>query len=65
MEYIEKLLDVYNEKDKIPIIFIYTKAYEIESDNVEAFKKKLENMKFYKNNKNKFHYIDIISKKNL
>ena len=63
MKYIEKLLDVYNEKFKIPIIFIYTQSYEIEYNNVEALKKKLENMEFYKNNKNQFHFIDIIAKK--
>ena len=67
MKYIEKLLDVYNEKYKIPVIFIfiYTQSYEIEYNNVEALKKKLENMEFYKNNKNQFHFIDIIAKKKL
>ena len=51
-EYIEKLLNVYNENFKIPIIFVYTQAFDSQSDHIESIKNKLENI-FCKENKDK------------
>lgn len=59
-EYIEKLLNVYDENLKIPIIFVYTQAFDSQSDHIESLKNKLEDI--FKDNKNKFHYIDIIAR---
>ena len=61
-KYIKALLVSYNENFKIPIIFIYTKAYDSEAKNVEGIKGKLENLQSMKNNKEKLPYIDIIAK---
>ena len=62
IKYIEELLKVYNPNCIIPIIFIYTQAYEFENIYIEGFKEKLKGIKYFKENENKFHYIDLISK---
>ena len=61
-KYLEALSVSYNENFKIPIVYVYTQAYENESDKVEGIKKKLENLQSIKNNKEKLYYIDIIAK---
>ena len=56
-KYLEALLVSYNENFKIPIIFIYTKAYDNELETVNGIGQKLANLQSIKNNKEKLHLI--------
>ena len=57
-DYIKNIIDVYKNKCKIPIIFIYTQAYKTEGNNIENMENSLKELY---NNKD-FKFIDIISK---
>ena len=45
----------------IPIIFVYTKDFGIGKKVINHFKNKLENL-FFKDKKEKFHFINVNSK---
>ena len=49
--YINNLLEVYNTKEKIPIIFIFTKAYNIYNETIEEIEKELKEIKYFKEKK--------------
>ena len=61
-EYINNLLNLYSFYLKIPIIFIYTKAYSTKEEEIEEIEKGLKDFEYFKANKNDFHFIEIISK---
>ena len=61
-EYINKILDMYKTQFKIPILFIYTKAYSTKEEEIESIKKGLQNIKYFKENPDNFHFIEIIAK---
>ena len=63
IKYIKELLKVYKSNFEIPIIFIYTQAYQSESRYIKGIKGKLKDI-FFKENENSFHYIDVIAKEN-
>ena len=61
-DYIKNLLDLYKSIIKIPIIFIYTKAYSNKEDDIESMQEGLKDIEYYKNNSKEFHFKEVISK---
>ena len=59
-EYIDKTLSL-NEL-KIPIIFIYTKAYSNKEEEIDTIKEGLKELDYFKKNEDKFHFIEVISR---
>ena len=59
-EYINKILSL-NEM-KIPIIFIYTKAYSNKEEDIETIEEGLKQFEYFKGNKDKFHFVEVISR---
>ena len=47
---------------KIPIIFIFTKAFANRELDIEMIYNGLQNFKYYKENPNELHFIEIIAK---
>ena len=60
-EYIQKILDMFSNL-KIPIIFIFTKAFANRELDIEMIYNGLQNFKYYKENPNELHFIEIIAK---
>ncbi len=73
-KYIESLLNTYEESKimnylktayenfKFPIIFVYTKAFDSESENIDTMEKALLKLDYYKNHQNELNFIDVIAK---
>ena len=59
--YINKLLEIYDSKEKIPIIFIFTQAYRIDKKNVLEIEKVLKEIKYYKEGHKKLKYIEVLA----
>ena len=60
-EYIQKIFDMFSNL-KIPIIFIFTKAFANRELDIEMIYNGLQNFKYYKENPNELHFIEIIAK---
>ena len=60
-EYIQKILDMFSNL-KIPIIFIFTKAFANRELDIEMIYNGLQNFKYYKENPDELHFIEIIAK---
>lgn len=60
-EYIKKILDLFSGL-KIPIIFIFTKAYQSAEDDIYMIKEGLEKFEFFQKNPNEFHFVEVITK---
>ena len=59
-DYINKILNLY--KEKIPIIFIYTKAYSYEEEEIEQMEEGLKEFNYFKNFPGEFHFLKVISR---
>lgn len=59
--YINNLLEIYDSKEKIPIIFIFTQAYITETINVDNIRERLKQIKYFKEGKNRLNYIEVIA----
>ena len=59
--YINKILQLFVES-KIPIIFIFTKAYESREDDIEVIYNGLKNFDYFKKNPNELKFVEIIAK---
>ena len=59
--YINKILELFVES-KIPIIFIFTKAYESREDDIEVIYNGLKNFDYFKKNPNELKFVEIIAK---
>ena len=61
-EYIEKLLDIYSKFNiKYPLQFLYLQAYKSNIRNYRKIKKKIENLFYFQESKEKLNILDIIS----
>ena len=47
---------------KIPIIFIFTKAYRSREEDIEMIREGLSKFEHFKENPNEFHFIEVITK---
>ena len=61
-KYINKILNMYNSKVKIPIIFVYTKAYASKEDEIDAIHNGLKEFQYFKNNEDELNFIEVIAK---
>ena len=73
-DYISSLLNTYNDESengplksifedyKFPIIFIYTKAYNSEDENIEKLENAFKKLDYFINYPNELKYIDVIAK---
>ena len=73
-KYIESLLEIYNEESKngklktilegykLPIIFVYTKAYNSEDENIEKIESALKKLDYFIEYEEEFKYIEVIAK---
>jgi predicted GTPase len=59
--YINKILELFVES-KIPIIFIFTKAYQSRDDDIEVIYEGLKNFYYFKKNPNELKFVEIIAK---
>ena len=53
---------MYNSKVKIPIIFVYTKAYASKEDEIDAIHNGLKEFQYFKNNEDELNFIEVIAK---
>ena len=60
-EYIKKIPEIFTGL-KIPIIFIFTKAYESAEDDIDMINKGLEKFEYFQKNPNEFHFVEVIAK---
>ena len=60
-EYINEIFKLFSGL-KIPIIFIFTKAYETFCDEIEMIKEGLKNFEYFRKNPDDFHFIEVIAK---
>lgn len=60
-EYIKKILELFSGL-KIPIIFIFTKAYQSREDDIYMIKEGLQKFEFFQKNPHEFHFIEVITK---
>ena len=73
-KYIESLLEIYNEESKngklktilegykLPIIFVYTKAYNSEDENIEKIENALKKINYFIEYGEEFKFIEVIAK---
>ena len=59
--YINKILELFVES-KIPIIFIFTKAFESREEDIEVIYEGLKNFNYFKKNPNELKFVEIIAK---
>ena len=59
--YINKILELFVES-KIPIIFIFTKAFESREEDIKVIYEGLKNFKYFKKNPNELKFVEIIAK---
>ena len=64
-DYINSILNLYTSKIKIPIIFVYTKAYASKENEIECIKEGLENFEYFKNKENELNFIEVIARDNI
>ena len=62
-DYIKKILNLYQEK--IPIIFIYTKSYSIQEEDIEEMEEGLKGFDYFTKNPKQFHFVEVISRDKL
>lgn len=60
-EYIQEIFKLFTGL-KIPIIFIFTKAYKSMEDEIYMIKEGLEKFDYFKKNPNEFHFIEVVTK---
>ena len=60
-DYINEIFKLFTGL-KIPIIFIFTKAFRSRKPDIKMIKKGLENFKHFKDHPNEFHFIEVITK---
>lgn len=60
--YINSILNLYQSKIKIPIIFVYTKAYSSKEDEIEIIREGLQNFKYFKENPEEFNFVEVIAR---
>jgi len=60
-EYINSILELFTNL-KIPMVFIFTKAYESRLKDIEVVKNGLKNFKYFKENPDELHFIEVIAK---
>ena len=56
-------MNLYNQSSiKIPIIFVYTKAYTGKEDDIDVIYSGLKEFKYFQENEKEFHFVDVIAK---
>ena len=60
-EYIKKIFNLFSGL-KIPIIFIFTKAFSSREDDIYMIKEGLSKFEYFKEHPNDFHFIEVITK---
>ena len=60
-EYIDTILDLFTNM-KIPIVFIFTKAFESRLNDIEVIKAGLKKFKYFKQHPDRLHFIEVIAK---
>ena len=60
-EYIQNIFNLFSGL-KIPVIFIFTKAFKSRKKDIKMIKEGLSNFVHFKNNPNDLHFIEVITK---
>ena len=60
-EYITKILELFSGM-KIPIIFIFTKAFQSREDDIYMIKEGLQKFEYFQKNPHEFHFVEVIAK---
>ena len=60
-EYIKQIFEKFSAL-KIPIIFIFTKAYSSREDDIYMIKEGLQNFEYFKVHPDEFHFVEVITK---
>lgn len=63
-EYIKEIFKLFSGL-KIPIIFIFTKAFSSREDDIDMIREGLAKFEYFKENPKDFHFIEVITKDNI
>ena len=60
-EYIKEIFDKFSDL-KIPIIFVFTKAYSSREDDIYMINKGLQKFEYFKDHPEEYHFVEVIAK---